>query len=78
VSPSTLGKILLVAAAVCAVAGVLALALGAAGLKLGRLPGDVTFRRGGTRVSIPIVTSLALSVILTVVLNVLLRVIVRR
>lgn len=36
---------------------------------LGRLPGDVRFERGGTRVSVPITSMIVASVALTVVLN---------
>jgi Protein of unknown function (DUF2905) len=37
---------------------------------LGSLPGDISFERGGTKVYIPIATSILLSIFLTVVLNV--------
>jgi len=36
---------------------------------LGKLPGDLSFKSGNTRIYIPIVTCVVLSVILTVVLN---------
>lgn len=36
---------------------------------LGRLPGDVLFRRGDTTIYIPIATSIILSVLLTFLLN---------
>jgi len=36
---------------------------------LGRLPGDITIRRGNTSFYFPIVTCLLLSVILTVLVN---------
>lgn len=42
-------------------------------LGLGRLPGDLVFRRKGTTVYFPIVTSLVVSVVLTVLLNLFLR-----
>ena len=35
---------------------------------LGRLPGDVVIERGGTRIYIPIATSLIISVVLSLVL----------
>ena len=38
------------------------------GLPIGRLPGDITYRRGGTTVYFPIVTCIVASVILTLVL----------
>ncbi len=44
---------------------------------LGRLPGDVTIRRGNFSCYAPIVSSLLLSLLLTVVLNLLLRVLHR-
>jgi hypothetical protein len=37
-------------------------------LKPGRLPGDITFRRGNLTFYFPIVTSLLLSLLLTVIL----------
>ncbi len=38
------------------------------GVPLGRLPGDLVFRRGHATVYVPITTSIVLSVLLTVVL----------
>jgi len=40
---------------------------------LGRLPGDITFRRGNVSCHVPIVSSIVLSVILTTVLNLVMR-----
>ena len=37
------------------------------GLPLGRLPGDLTFKRGNTTVYLPLATSLLASVVLSVV-----------
>ena len=42
-------------------------------LGLGRLPGDLTFRRGNLRVYLPIATSIVVSVVLTILLNLFLR-----
>ena len=39
-----------------------------AGLPLGRLPGDLAFRRGSATVYIPLATCVVLSVVLTLVL----------
>ena len=36
---------------------------------LGKLPGDISLKRGNTTVYIPIVTSIILSIILTLILN---------
>lgn len=41
----------------------------AAGVPLGRLPGDFTFRRGSVTVSIPLVTSILASLVLTALVN---------
>lgn len=40
---------------------------------LGRLPGDISWRRGNVSVYAPVVTCLILSVVLTVVLNLVAR-----
>lgn len=40
---------------------------------LGRLPGDLVFRRRGLEVHFPIVTSIVVSIVLTVLINLLLR-----
>lgn len=40
---------------------------------LGKLPGDIVYRRGNTTIAIPIVTSLLLSLLLTLILNVISR-----
>jgi hypothetical protein len=55
--------------------GVLLAVIGGALMLFGRfhLPGDLTFRRGGVTVYVPIATSIILSILLTVVLNVVFR-----
>jgi len=58
------GKLLVVIGLVIACVGLLVML----GLPIGRLPGDITYRRGGTTVYFPIVTCLVASVILTLVL----------
>ena len=40
---------------------------------LGRLPGDLLFRKGSVTVIIPLATSLLLSLVLTILLNIALR-----
>ncbi len=67
-----LGKMLLVLGGVIVLLGLILLVLGRVPF-LGRLPGDITFRRGGLSCSIPIVSCILLSLLLTVVLNLLLR-----
>ena len=68
---SGIGRVLLVAALVLAVAGGLLL-IGSA-LGLGRLPGDLSFGKGNVRVYVPLATSIIVSVVATVVLNLLFR-----
>ena len=59
-----MGKLLVVIGLLIAGAGLLVML----GLPIGRLPGDITYRRGGTTVYFPIVTCIVASVILTLVL----------
>jgi hypothetical protein len=67
----TLGKVLLVVAVVAAALGAAFLLLGRAGVD--RLPGDLVFRRDNVTVWVPLGTMLLVSIVLTIVLNVLLR-----
>ncbi|MCH2277885.1 MAG: DUF2905 domain-containing protein [Acidobacteriota bacterium] len=56
-----MGKTLMfIGLAVAALGGLMML-----GLPLGRLPGDLVFRRGNVTVYLPLVTSVVLSVLLT-------------
>jgi Protein of unknown function (DUF2905) len=57
------GKLLVVIGVLIAVAGVLVIL----GLPLGRLPGDIYYRRGNTTVYVPVTTSILVSVVLTLV-----------
>ena len=56
-----MGKILIVVGLVIAAIGLLI----SMGVPLGRLPGDVSYRRGNFSFHFPIVTSIVLSIILT-------------
>jgi hypothetical protein len=67
-----IGKLLIVIGLAVAALGI-ALLLAGRVPWLGRLPGDLAFRRGGTTVYVPLATSLLLSVVLTILLNLLLR-----
>jgi hypothetical protein len=58
------GKALLVAGLVIAALGALMML----GLPLGRLPGDITIRRGNATFYFPIVTCLVLSVLFTLLM----------
>ena len=58
-----MGKLLVVVGLLLAGAGVLVMA----GLPLGRLPGDIVYRRSGTTIYVPIATSILVSVVLSLV-----------
>jgi hypothetical protein len=58
------GKLLVVVGLLIAFVGLLVLL----GVPIGRLPGDVSFRRGNTTFYFPIVTSIVVSVLLTLLL----------
>lgn len=60
-----MGKLLIVVGLVIAAVGLL-MVLGA---PLGRLPGDITIRRGNATFSFPIVTCIVVSVLLTLALS---------
>ena len=53
------------------IAGVGALVM--AGFPLGRLPGDIVYRRGSVTIYLPIATSIVVSLVLTLVLTFLRR-----
>ena len=61
------GRLLLVGGLVVAAVGALFLLGG------GRLPGDLSFGKGNTRVYIPLATCLIVSIVATIVLNLLFR-----
>jgi hypothetical protein len=67
----TVGRFLLVAAALIAVVGLVFLAVGK-GL-IPRLPGDIAIERKGLRFYFPLGTSILVSVVLTLLLNLFLR-----
>jgi uncharacterized protein HemY len=64
-----MGKLLLIAGLIIAGVGLLVMA----GLPLGRLPGDITVRRGNATFYFPLVTSILLSVLLTLLFAILRR-----
>ncbi len=67
--PATLGRMLLVVGAVLAALGLLLiLAEKLPGLRIGRLPGDISVERPGFRFYFPLATSILLSLLLTLVL----------
>lgn len=60
-----MGKFLIVVGLVIAGVGMLI----SFGVPLGRLPGDITYRRGNFTLYFPIVTSILVSVILTILFS---------
>lgn len=63
-----IGKLLLIAGLALAAVGLLVMLSGRVPF-LGRLPGDITWRKGNTTVYFPIVTCIILSLLLTLVLS---------
>ncbi len=63
-----LGKILIGVGFLIVIVGALLILANRIGFPLGRLPGDVIFRRGNTTIYLPIVTSIVLSVLFSLVL----------
>ena len=59
----TLGRILITAGAALLIAGVLVMVLGRLGV--GKLPGDMVWRRGNATVYFPLMTSIIISVVLS-------------
>ena len=68
---SSLGKLLLLFAVVIGIIGLLLIIMGNVPF-LGKLPGDLVIRRGGSTFFFPIVTCIILSVVLTVLINLVL------
>ena len=64
-----MGKLLVIAGLIIAGIGLLVMA----GLPLGRLPGDITLRRGNATFYFPLATSILLSVLLTLLFALLRR-----
>lgn len=66
-----LGKGLIIFGAVIVVVGVVVYFAGRANLPLGRLPGDITYKRGNFTFYAPLATSILLSIILSLILYLL-------
>ena len=63
-----LGKLLIVCGIVLAVVGAFLLAYGKLPLRLGHLPGDISYKRSNSSFYFPVVTCIVLSVILSAVM----------
>ncbi len=64
---NALGRLLIGLGCILLVAGAVVLLLGKAGVPLGRLPGDVSYRGKNMRVYFPLGTSILLSVLLSLI-----------
>jgi hypothetical protein len=61
-----LGKTLIIVGVVFIVAGALVILAGRMpGLRIGRMPGDILYRRGNFTFYFPVVTSIVVSIVLT-------------
>jgi len=67
-SMSEVGKLLLLLGGAIALLGLLLVVAGRVPF-LGRLPGDLTWRRGNVSCSVPLASSILLSLLLTLALN---------
>jgi Protein of unknown function (DUF2905) len=68
-SPATdMGRLLIAAGVLLAVVGVVLILAGKVPF-LGRLPGDIVYRKGGTTFYFPLVTCLLLSLVVSLVLS---------
>lgn len=65
---SELARILIVIGIALLVGGLLLLVASRFGISIGRLPGDLVFRRGTSTIYIPLMTSLLLSVVLSLLM----------
>ncbi|MFQ5858287.1 MAG: DUF2905 domain-containing protein [Anaerolineae bacterium] len=65
----SIGRLLLISGAGLFVLGAILLLAGRFGLPLGRLPGDIVFRRDNVTVYAPLVSCLVASLVLTVLVN---------
>lgn len=69
---SSAGRLLIIGGLMLAAVGVIVLLAGKVPL-LGRLPGDIVYRKGGTTFYFPLVTCLLLSLVLSLLLNLIRR-----
>jgi hypothetical protein len=70
---SGIGRLLITSGVLLLIVGLI-LALGGKIPFLGRLPGDIVFRKDGFTFFAPIVTMLIISLLLTIIINIILRI----
>ncbi|HVP52872.1 MAG TPA: DUF2905 domain-containing protein [Terriglobales bacterium] len=69
-----LGKLIIVLGAILVAVGVLIVLLGRTGLPIGRLPGDIIYRRKNFAFYFPLTTSILLSIVLSLIVYFLSRI----
>jgi len=62
-----LGKLVILLGAILVAVGLLLMLLGRTGLPIGRLPGDIIYRRKNSAFYFPLTTSILLSIVLSLV-----------
>lgn len=62
-----LGKLIIILGALLVAVGLLIVLLGRAGLPIGRLPGDIIYRRKNFNLYFPLTTSILLSIVLSLI-----------
>jgi len=63
-----IGKILITIGSLILFIGFILIGADRLGIHLGRLPGDIIYRKGNTTIYFPIVTSILISILLSVIL----------
>ena len=63
-----LGKLLIYIGLFMIAAGIMVTLFQKMGIQLGKLPGDIVYKKGNTTVYFPIVTSILISILVTVIL----------
>lgn len=63
-----IGKVLIVIGSLIVLIGFAILMVDRFGIHLGRLPGDIIYRKGNTTIYFPITTSIVLSILLSLIL----------
>jgi hypothetical protein len=65
---NSIGKLILIIGLAIAFIGVLIILFDRLGIHLGKLPGDIIYRKGNTTLYFPVATSILLSILLSLIL----------
>lgn len=63
-----IGKLIIVSGILLIVIGAIVIVLDRLGVHIGKLPGDIVYRKGNTTFYFPIVTSVLLSILLSLII----------